>query len=328
MPYHHLTRDQRVELGSLLRAGHSQGEAARQIGIHPSTLSRELTRNKHPNTSGYHASVAHRRSRARRLVANQRFRKIIPNTRLLAYCELSLKRGISPEQIAGKLAFVLGETIVCPETIYQWVYQERPELKCYLPRQGTHYRRKRGTHEREHMREEAKKRRIDTRPEIISSRGRLGDWEGDTIVGTGHSGYLATLVERKSGYLLATKLVRATSEAMLTAVTSSLVAIPSTKRLSLTLDNGTEMALHEAMEAATGAIVYFAYPYHSWERGTNENTNGLLRRFFPKTMRFDQLTQDQVDQAVHIINTRPRKRLNYQSPHTVFHARVALRSGI
>lgn len=328
MPYQHLTRDQRVELAALRRAGLGQAEVARQLGKHPSTVCRELARNAITKRSGYDARIATTKTQGRRLAANQHFRKIIPDTRLSRYYELSLRRGISPEQISGRLKFVLGETVVAHETIYQWAYQMRPDLRQYLPRGGSKYRHKRGTKERELLREEGKKRRIDTRPAVVEERSRIGDWEGDTIIGTGHSGYLATVTERLSGYELATKLERATGEAMLSAVTGSLAAIPPEKRLTLTLDNGTEMSEYEAIEAETGAVVYFAYPYHSWERGTNENTNGLLRRYFPKKMRFDQLTQAEVDHAVWLLNTRPRKRLGYMSPHTVFHTRVALRSRI
>ncbi len=325
MPYHHLTRDDRVELAALRRANLSQYEIAQQLGVHRSTISRELSRNATTKRSGYDARIATTITKKRRLDANQRFLKILPGCRLERYCELSLVLGRSPEQIAGKWLFVLGEAVLVHETIYQWVYLKRPDLKRYLPRHGTKYRRKLGTHERALRREADKKRRIDTRPAIIEDRSRLGDWEGDTIIGTGHSGYLATFVDRKSGYLMARKLERATAEAMLKATTTSFSTIPAEKRLTLTLDNGTEMSEYEAMEAQTGAAVYFAYPYHSWERGTNENTNGLLRRFFPKKMRFDQLTQIDVDRAVWLINTRPRKRLGYQSPHTVFNSRVAIR---
>lgn len=325
MPYHHLTRDDRVELAALRRINLSQFEIAQQLGVHRSTISRELSRNATSKGSGYHVRIATTMSRKRRLDANQRFLIILPDSRLARYCELSLMAGRSPEQISGRLLFVLGESILAHETIYQWIYQKRLDLKHCLPRRGTKYRRKRGTAERAVRREADKKRRIDTRPLVVEYRSRLGDWEGDTIVGTGHSGYIATFVDRKSGYLMARKLDRATAEAMFGAATDCFGAVPAEKRLTLTLDNGTEMSEYEAIEAQTGAIVYFAYPYHSWERGTNENTNGLLRRFFPKKMRFDQLTQTDVDRAVWLINTRPRKRLGYQSPHTVFNSRVALR---
>jgi IS30 family transposase len=134
------------------------------------------------------------------------------------------------------------------------------------------------------------------------------------------SGWIGTLTERKSGYLHAAKFERATAQQMLDFVGQHLAGA-----YTLTLDNGSEMAYHEEMERRTGTTVYFAHPYHSWERGTNENTNGLIRRYLPKKTRFDQLTQVDIDRIVRRINTRPRKRLGYMSPHTVFYSRVALR---
>jgi transposase, IS30 family len=322
VPYAHLTRDQRVELAALLKAGMSQAGAARQIHKHPSTVSRELTRNAHTNKAGYHAAVAHRLACKRRARANYRPR-ITPDGFLERYCEKALAFDYSPEQIAGRLRFVLGETRVCHETIYRWIYLERPSLRLHLHCAKGRYRRKRGTNTRWQRRELDKKTWIDERPEVVEKRGRVGDWEGDTMHGEKKSGYIATLVERMSGYLVALKLQNVTGEEMLGAVTL-LQAVPAGKRLTLTLDNGPEMSEHEEMERRTGLRVYFAHPYHSWERGTNENTNGLLRHYFPKKTSFADLTQSDVDRAVARLNTRPRKRLGYQSPHTVFHSTVAL----
>jgi len=321
MSYRHLTRDDRVELGALVRAGHGNSEIGQQLGKHRSTIWREKTRNAHTNKSGYHAKVAQTKTNARRLAANQRFRIITPETFLERYCTKALTCNYSPEQIAGRIKFVLGEAQICHETIYQWVYDIRPELKPLLPRRGSRYQHKRGTKARTRRRIEAGKRRIDERPAVVEDRSRLGDWEGDTVEGTAKSGWIGTLVDRKSGYLHAAKFDRATAEAMLGFVEQHL-----TGAYTLTLDNGTEMAYFEEMERRTGATVYFAYPHHSWERGTNENTNGLIRRYLPKKTRFDQLTQEELDRITRRINTRPRKRLGYTSPHAVFYSRVALRN--
>ncbi len=179
------------------------------------------------------------------------------------------------------------------------------------------YRRKRGTLLREKQREDAKKRRIDLRPEVVNERKRLGDWEGDTVVGHGHSGALLTPVERKSGYLVADKLARATADAVNETTVTSMGRIPKKKRLTCTYDNGSEFSLHENTEKLLEMLIYFAWPYHSWERGTNENTNGLLRQFFPKKMPFWHITQKDVEKAVILINNRPRKRLGYLTPHEV-----------
>lgn len=323
MPYAHLTRDQRVELAALLKAGLSQAKAARQLRKDPGTVSRELVRNKHTNKAGYHAAVAHRLAGKRRARANYRPR-ITPGNFLGRYIPLALAREYSPEQIAGKLRLVMGETRICHETIYRWIYLERQDLRQHLHCTKGKYRRRRGTNARWRKRELAKKTWIDDRPAEVQSRSRIGDWEGDTVHGAGKSGYIATLVERRSGYLVARKLQNPNGEEMLGAV-MALRAVPAAKRLTLTLDNGPEMSEHEEMERHLGLKVYFAHAYHSWERGTNENTNGLLRFYFPKKASFAGLTQVDIDRAVARLNTRPRKRLGYQSPHTVFHSTVALR---
>jgi transposase, IS30 family len=323
VPYTHLTRDQRVELAALLKSGLSQARAARQINKDPSTISRELARNAHTNKAGYHAAVAHRLARERRAEANYRPR-ITPGSFLERYIPHALACEYSPEQIAGKLKFVFGRSVICHETIYRWVYLVRQDLRHLLRCAKGKYRRKRGTNARWQKRELAKKTWIDERPAVANDRGRIGDWEGDTVHGAAHSGYVATLVERKSGYLIAHKLQNPNGEEMLGAVTS-LQALPAEKRLTLTLDNGPEMSEHEEMERRTGLKVYFAHPYHSWERGTNENTNGLLRQYFPKKTSFEAVNQTAVDRAVARLNTRPRKRLGYQSPFTVFHSGVAFR---
>jgi IS30 family transposase len=323
MSYTHLTRDQRVELGALWRAGHKKAQIARLLGKHRATIGREIRLNGYANKSGYHATSAHKQARECRAEANFRPR-IVVGEFLERYIPKAMACEYSPEQIAGKLKFVFGRPLICAETIYHWVYCFRPELRKYLRCTKGKYRRKRGTNARWLKRELAKKTWIDERPESANNRSRLGDWEGDTVHGAAKSGYIATLVERKSGYLLARKLQNPNGEEMLGAVTA-LRAVPPEKRLTLTLDNGFEMSEHEEMERRLGLKVYFAHPYHSWERGTNENTNGLLRQYFPKKTSFEAVTQTDVDRAVLRMNTRPRKRLNFQSPFTVFHSGVALR---
>jgi len=305
----------------LLRAGLGDTDIAQQLGKDRTTIWRERTRNKTANKSGYNAATAQANTKERRKEAKKNAFKLIPECRLAKYCEAALRYGYSPKQIAGRLKFVLGVSVISHETIYQWVYEERKDLKKYLRRKCSKYRRKRGTKARAMAREAQPKRRIDERPAEVEARSRIGDWEGDTVVGCGHSGCIATLVERKSGYLEAVKLERPSGELMVEAVAKSLSGkIAHT----LTLDNGTEMAFHEAMEKRTGATVYFAYPYHSWERGTNENTNGLLRQYFPKKSSFEMVIQTDIDSAVRKINNRPRKRLGYMSPRTVFYSRVAV----
>lgn len=318
MSYKHITSNQRVELGVLLRTDFKQKEIARMLGKDPSAISRELKRNGTKNKSGYDARAAKRLTKERRIKANQRFRKIENNKRLERYIEEKLKIYWSPEQIAGRLGRRYDKTIVCHETIYQHIYHKHPKLKRYLRCQKGKYRRRYGTRKREKAREEAKKRRIDTRPAIVEKRKRLGDWEGDTILGKERTKGILTHTERRSGYLLADKLERILAHSVSETTAKRFKKIPRSKRHTFTYDNGPEFAEYELIEEKTKAQVYFAHAYHSWERGTSENTNGLLRQFFPKKTPFAKITQEQIDKAVHFINTRPRKRLRYLTPAEMF----------
>jgi IS30 family transposase len=179
------------------------------------------------------------------------------------------------------------------------------------------YRRTRQARLRKEKRAElAAPRNIASRPKYVEARKTYGHWEGDTVHGSGKSGYIATFVERKSGYLTAQVLSvdQYSSSGFAAATVQSLKSIPVHYRKTLTLDNGPEMKFAERIERTTKTKVFYANPYHSWERGTNENTNGLLRYFFPKKSSFATLTQEQLDVAVKLINTRPRKRLNWRTP--------------
>lgn len=325
MSHQHLTRDQRVELAVLWRLGQTKAQIARQLCVHRSTIGRELRRNTQTNRAKYHARIAQAQAKYRRRAANHCRYRLVPGSFLARYCETALQYEFVPEQIAGRLQFVLGERRISHETIYRWIYLERPDLLSCLRSTKHGYRRKRGTNARWRKREQERKRRIWQRPEDVELRLRVGDWEGDTVHGARHERYLATLVERVSGYTLARKLEYNTAEAFREAVQAMFADIPVQLRRTLTLDNGSEMNEFEALEENTGTAVYFAQPYHSWERGTNENTNGLYRQYFPKKQSLKDVTQAQVDRAVRRLNNRPRKRLTYWSPFTVFHSRVAFR---
>ena len=225
----------------------------------------------------------------------------------------------SPEQIAGWLKATDQAFRVCAQTIYDWIYLYRSDLRRYLHCRKGKYRRTRAAKLRlEGRKKSLDKRRINQRPACIQGRKRYGHWEGDSVVGAGQSGCIATFVERKSGYLMAYKMERPAAAAFAAAAATGFAGVPQRYRKTLTLDNGTEMSDYEDIEKHTGLDVYFAYPYHSWERGTNENTNGLLRYFFPKKTSFADVTQQQVDRAVRLLNTRPRKRLGYRTPEQMF----------
>lgn len=317
MSYTHIKPDDRVELAILLRAGHKKSEIARLLGKHPSSISREIKRNS-TDKGRYNCFLAKKNTRTKRLNANKRFRKLRRNKKLKRYIERKLKKYWSPEQIAGRLKLRYGKTIICHETIYQFIYKQREDLKKCLRCQKGKYRKRYGTKKRERTREETKKKRIDTRPEIVETRQRLGDFEGDTIVGKGKSGRILTHVDRRSGYLLADKLERGLAEITRKTTTKRFTSLPRGKKFTITYDNGVEFSEYELIERETKMDVYHAYPYHSWERGTNENTNGLLRQFFPKKSSFKEVTQKKLEKMVSLINHRPRKRLNYLTPHEVF----------
>lgn len=314
----HLTQYQRIELGLLLRLGHSQRKAALELNVHPSTISRELERNSRSN-GRYHARDAGVYARKRKASANATRIKLRLHPKLAQAVEAKLQLNWSPEQIAGRLR-ATGRTLrVCAQTVYDWLYRFRRDLLKHLHCRKGKYRRTRENTLRKAYRNRLKEeRRIDRRPHHINQRKSYGHWEGDTVVGKGHSGYFVTLVERKSGYLLAAKIGASTASAFEQATTTCLKDIPERYRKTLTLDYGSEMSNYEAIEKHSNTTVYFANPYHSWERGTNENTNGLLRFYFPKKTSLASVTQEQLDSAVREINTRPRKRLDYRTPEEVF----------
>jgi IS30 family transposase len=317
MPHHHITRAQRSELGALKAAGFRQTKIAAQLGVHPSTISRELQRCHTSNTSGYQAATAALLACQRRARANGLRRKLAYDAKLRQYVTAKLKLDWSPEQICGRLARQ-GSRILSHETIYAWIYRSAPELKPHLRHGGTHYRHRRGTNKRWQQREKLRRRWIDDRPDEANHRVRVGDWEGDTVVGTDKKSRLLTYTDRRSGFELVAKLSRATFIEVGDQTAWLFSKLPKKKKQTLTLDNGLEFNQFEYIEEITGLEVYFCHPYHSWERGTNENTNGLLRQYFPKKTSLEFVTQQQVDEAVARLNTRPRKRLAYRTPLEVF----------
>ncbi len=317
MSFTHLTNSDRARIAALKRAGLNQLEIARQLGKNHTTIGRELRRNK-TGRSTYNARTAQQKAAARRLAANQRFRKLLPGTSLAKYVIRRLKRYWSPEQIAGRLQYETGRRIVGLGTIYAYSLAH-PRLKQYLRRLKP-YRRHWGTKKREQIRDATSKRWIDERPEAANDRTRLGDWEGDTVVGKPGRDRLLTYTDRLSGKAQALKVPggNGLAEAIANQTVAWFQKLPKAKRHTLTYDNGTEFSDHEYVEDHAALQVYFAHPYHSWERGTNENTNGLYRQFFPKKADLNPVSQREVDRATKLLNTRPRKRHQYRTPDEVF----------
>lgn len=315
MSYQHLSLRKRFRLEAYVELGLRQEEMAGRLGVHPSTVSREFGRNS--GREEYRAQRAQSLCRSRRKTGKRGTKKLLNDKVMRTTIEKKLKRTWSPEQITGR-AREKGKPMVCPETLYQFIATEYLEWRKYLRQKKGRYRRKPGTKRREREREEAKKKRIDLRPAVVEARERLGDWEGDTIVGGERTTGILTHVERRSGYLFGDLLKKKSAEIVREKTVQRFSLLPAEKKQTMTYDNGSEFADHERVERFSGISVYFAYPYHSWERGTSENTNGLLREFFPKRMKFGSLKQTDVDRAVELINRRPRKRLGYLTPYEVF----------
>jgi IS30 family transposase len=320
MSFTHFKPFQRNELAALLKAGLTQKRAAELLGKTASAVCQELKRNPADTLIGYDVGLAKDNAKQKRIRANQRFRKIENNDWLEKYIEKKIKLYWSPEQISGRLKYLYPDDKrkrIGKDSIYKLIYVERKDLVKYLRCQKGKYRLRYGTRIRVKQREELKKRRIDERPAEVETREQIGHWEGDTIVGSDYQ-HILTHVERKSGLLLADKLEQGTAELTRVKTIARFKKIPRKKKLTMTYDNGFTFADHELTERNTGITIYFAHPYHSWERGTNENCNGLLRQFFPKKSAFAMITQEDINEACGLINNRPRKRHNYLTPREVF----------
>lgn len=300
----------------MLRANHTQAFCACVLGVHRSTITNELVRNSDDDGT-YNAKRAHRRARERRKDAKKEYRKLERDHESAKKIEHYLARTWPPEQIAGRT------NLASYETIYAWIARSRPDLYVHLRRRGQK-RRKYGSKRTQKQGWTRFVRPIDARPMAADTRMRIGDWEGDTVHGAERVERALTLTDRKSGYLIARK-VSASCDATHVAVCNALSGMPCH---TITFDRGSEFALWRRMEEGLRTMVCFANAHHPWERGTNENTNGLLREFFPKGTPFATMTEATLQRAVDLINDRPRKRLNWLTPAEVFfgNRRVAIQS--
>lgn len=316
MSYTHLSKEDRIMLAALLREGLSLRACARNIGTSPVTISNEVRANG--GRDYYTPGLAHRRRLRSRLAANQCHRKLGRDKELTDKVIELLSEDWSPEQIAGRMVLEWGFKLSSPTSIYNYI-NSRKELHNLLPRKCNKYRRTKAGNLRKALREGLpNKKSIDTRPEIVKKRTELGHWEGDTIVGKERTARILTHVERKSGYLLAELLQVVSAEIVSETSVRSFRGLSRSKKVTITYDNGTEFSDHEVTEKQTRMDIYFAHAYHSWERGTNENTNGLIRRYFPKGTYFRTINSNQLKTVVTKINHRPRKRLGYKTPYEVF----------
>ena len=328
MKYKHLSQKERDEIYDLSQSGHLKSEIAKIISRPPSTIGREIKRNetsierrlnnspkkkKHYLPDRAQAKYEERRKKAKTSYP-------LKNPFIYTYTHWHLKIGWSPEIISGKLKEDHRQNI-SPECIYQYIYSKGARDKGFrlwewLTRSHKKRRKKDG---RKSQRVLIPNRSdISLRPAAVETRERMGDWEGDTIFGKGKGSALGTFNERKSRIIRVRKLSRKTAEEMEKAASRAFSAEPEEFRLTMTMDNGAENTGHEKISRKTGLKVYFARPYHSWERGSNERGNGMIRRYYPKRTNFDDISEKEIIFVQELINNRPMKCLGWKTPNEVY----------
>ena len=308
MGYTQLTQEQRYQIYALLKIGQKQAQIAKAVDVNKSTISRELRRNR--GQRSYRPKQAHQMALSRKKKNKLR---IVPET--WAQIEEKLRLDWSPEQISGWLKKNT-EVQVSHEWIYQYVYADKraggdlhQHLRCQKKR-----RKRYGSYDRRGK--IPNKKSIEERPEVVERRTRLGDWEMDTIIGKGHRGAVVTLTDRKSRFTLLGQVDQKKADLVAATVISLLQAVPH--RETVTSDNGKEFADHQRMSQSLECDIYFAHPYASWERGTNEITNGLIRQYLPKGRDLTTVKAQETLMIMDRLNHRPRKCLEFKTPYEVF----------
>lgn len=322
--YKQISYDERVLITFLLKEGKSKSEIALKLGRNKSSIYRDIAKNSSEGTYKlYNATPADKRRNERRINSNRK-KDITPEMK--SYIETKLtKEQWSPEQIAGRCK-AKGIDMVSHETIYQFIYEDKKEG-------GDLYVNLRRGHRKRKCRRNQYKQRgiikdrvsIEQRPKIVEEQKRYGDWEGDTIIGKNHKGAIITLVERKSLYLKIAKTQNKEADITASKITQMMNNIKDCCN-TITFDNGKEFARHKDIAAKLDADIFFAHPYSSFERGCNENSNGLLRQYFPKGSSFDALGHGDIIKVQGLLNNRPRKKLCFLTPNEIFSKFVALRT--
>ena len=317
MTYQHLSQIERYQIFTLMKTGQNQTQIAQFLGRSKSTISREVRRNR--GLRGYRPAQAQRHCEVRSL-CSRNARRICPEVWQEATSQISMQW--SPEQVAGKLP-------VSHEALYQRIYADKvsggglwKNLRCQKKR------RKRYASGHDRRGQIIGRRPISARPAHVESRRRIGHWEGDTVIGAGHQHAIVSLVERKSGYAVLAKVGHKTADLVSAAIIKGLTPLAAAVK-TITFDNGKEFAGHADIDEALGSHSYFAEPYSSWQRGSNENLNGLIRQYVPKKRPLSTVTDQEIKMIQDRLNHRPRKRLGFKTPHEVFHALhkpVALRT--
>lgn len=310
----HLTKEQRYTISVMKKQGYTQKEISLSIGKDKSVISRELKRNSDKRSGQYTHDLAQRKyeKRQRDKRKNKRFtadvKQLVDNW---------LREDYSPEQIASR-AKLEGKPYVSHERIYQYIWQDKKQggtLHQHLRRKGRKYRKRGAAKDQRGI---IKNRiSIEKRPDIVKEKIRFGDLEIDTMIGKNHKGALLTINDRAGSKVWIRKLERKHADAL---AKKTIEALSPVKDLlhTITADNGKEFALHENISKQLNIDFYFAKPYHSWERGANENINGLIRQYFPKGMSFETLTDEQIQYVEDKLNNRPRKKLNFLTPNEFF----------
>lgn len=321
MKYHHLTIEEREKIQLMWWKREPIRAMALELNRSPSSISRELRKNFPQQRNEYTPRLAHEKALVNRKRRGREDR--LKNNIIRKYVVDHLKEGWSPEQISGRMKRDnIGK--ISHEAIYQYVYVQ-------IHRDGYGYLRPGCEDLRSCLRRKKKRRTpkgmrrcqrmlkpkglsIDERPLVVAEKKRIGDWEGDTVESMDHKPGVNTLLERMTGMFFVTKLESKTSSATSSAIVSRLNQLPDKVKCTITFDNGSENSGWRTIEEATGVKTFFAHPYHSWERGANENTNGLLREYFPKKTDFSMISEETIKEVEFLLNSRPRKRLGYLTP--------------
>jgi IS30 family transposase len=331
MQYNHLSIEEREKIQKLLWQKKSMRQIAMELGRSPSSISREIRKNNAILKTTYTPRLANIRALKKR--SSRGKSKLDKDTVLHTYVTTHLKLGWSPEQIAATAPVSISH-----EAIYQYIYAQvyrnghgytkpnKEDFRPYLAR-----RKKRRTPQgvrKSHRVLKGSLPSIEDRPEEADLRTVVGHWEDDLIVSRESSDNLKTINERVSGLVFISRVFNGTAEAGDAAVSHRLKTIPSQYRRTLTRDNGKENIRYEKLSTDLGIQVFFAHPYSSWERGSNENVNGLIRRFFPKKTDFQSVTDEEIQRVEYLLNSRPRKRLGWKTPYEVFFEMTGVALGV
>lgn len=321
MKFKHLGIEEREKIQELFWQKRSVRHIARELGRSPSSISRELRKNFGPILKRYAPRLAHERALFKRTQRGRTGR--LKTSALRSYIASKLKEGWSPEQVSA-MAKLEKIGSISHEAIYQFIYAQvhrngwgclRPEHEDLRP----YLRRKRKRRQKQGLRKSQRICKfngvsIDARPRIVDTRRRVGDWESDTVESCDHKPGVNTLLERKTGLFLITRVKDKTNASTMNVIERRMRALPSRMKRTITFDNGPENSDWQTLEGRTKLKAYFAHPYHSWERGSNENANGLLREYFPKGTDFATISDVELAAVEYRLNSRPRKRLGWLSP--------------